>query len=197
MELRAGRRGGSLRMGSRNDRFGGLCIAELNRRFDIWQNIVKHFAATVTKSSCEIAFNVAIAASTAASSFGWMQLSLDHILPREAGGSDNRENLVTCCRSCNSITSRMSFASGVTLAQVIEEKCGRVRKRHADCLEFWKAEVVQSYRSPCAGSLAQSSSAAGCSVSESTPPAFITPPKDAIIPSKEPGHGIANSNHST
>lgn len=28
--------------------------------------------------------------------------SLDHVIPRSAGGSDDPENLRTCCRSCNS-----------------------------------------------------------------------------------------------
>ncbi len=29
-------------------------------------------------------------------------LSLDHVVPRSKGGSDGEDNLVTCCRSCNS-----------------------------------------------------------------------------------------------
>lgn len=29
-------------------------------------------------------------------------LTLDHLMPREAGGSNETVNLVTCCRSCNS-----------------------------------------------------------------------------------------------
>jgi 5-methylcytosine-specific restriction endonuclease McrA len=29
------------------------------------------------------------------------QLTIDHVIPRSAGGSDNWENLVTACRSCN------------------------------------------------------------------------------------------------
>jgi hypothetical protein len=75
----------------------------------------------------------------------WMQLSLDHIIPRNAGGSDAPENLATCCRSCNSITSRMKFQSGVTQSEAIGKKRERVLRRHKECLEFWKAEVVESY----------------------------------------------------
>jgi hypothetical protein len=30
------------------------------------------------------------------------KLTLDHVIPRLRGGSDTRENLVTCCQSCNS-----------------------------------------------------------------------------------------------
>ncbi|MBQ4411349.1 MAG: HNH endonuclease [Candidatus Methanomethylophilus sp.] len=29
-------------------------------------------------------------------------LSVDHLLPRAAGGSDNADNLICCCRRCNS-----------------------------------------------------------------------------------------------
>lgn len=183
-------------MVSRSDRFGGLysrAESEIRHMGEYRETLRGHGHEIFLRDR----FQCRYCGFDGREFLGWMRLSLDHIPPREAGGSDHRENLVTCCRSCNSITSRMSFGPGVTLAQVIEEKCARVRKRHADCLEFWKAEVVQSYLSPCAGSLAQSRSAVGCSVSESTPPVFITPPKDAMIPSKEPGHGIANSNHST
>ena len=29
-------------------------------------------------------------------------LTLDHLVPREAGGTNDHTNLVTCCHSCNS-----------------------------------------------------------------------------------------------
>ena len=78
-----------------------------------------------------------------------MQLSVDHILPKKAGGSDAPENKITCCRSCNSVTSHMKFAPGVTVSEVIAQKCDRVQKRNRECLDFWKAEVVQSYLTTC------------------------------------------------
>jgi hypothetical protein len=31
-----------------------------------------------------------------------VQLSIDHVTPRELGGSNNERNLVTCCFTCNS-----------------------------------------------------------------------------------------------
>jgi len=33
---------------------------------------------------------------------GWMDLTIDHVVPRSAGGTDAIENLQTLCRSCNS-----------------------------------------------------------------------------------------------
>jgi hypothetical protein len=76
---------------------------------------------------------------------GWMQLSVDHIVPQGADGTHQLENLATCCHSCNSITSRMSFAPGTPREEIIRRKIERVRSRHQECLEFWKANVVQSY----------------------------------------------------
>jgi len=40
----------------------------------------------------------------------WMQLSVDHILPKSSARDDSSENMVTACQSCNSITSRMRFS---------------------------------------------------------------------------------------
>ncbi len=76
---------------------------------------------------------------------GWMQLSVDHIVPRGAGGADDLDNLATCCHSCNSITSRMNFAPATPKDEIIRQKIQRVRSRHQECLEFWKANVVQTY----------------------------------------------------
>jgi hypothetical protein len=50
---------------------------------------------------------------------GWMQLSLDHVLPRNVGGGDEESNLVTCCNSCNSVTSRMVFLPGISVADAV------------------------------------------------------------------------------
>jgi hypothetical protein len=79
----------------------------------------------------------------------WHQLSEDHIVPRSAGGTDDPDNIVTCCSSCNSITSQMKFAPGTSPREIISQKCARVRNRHLACLEFWKSEVVQTYLRPC------------------------------------------------
>ena len=58
----------------------------------------------------------------------WMQLSLDHIIPKNAGGDNTQANLATCCRSCNSITSRMTFDPGTTREQAIAAKKAAIQK---------------------------------------------------------------------
>lgn len=40
-------------------------------------------------------------------------LSLDHVVPRSAGGTDDPTNLVTCCRSCNSSRQRRPHGANV------------------------------------------------------------------------------------
>lgn len=75
----------------------------------------------------------------------WHQLSIDHIIPRSAGGTDTDTNLATCCNSCNSITSRMKFEPGVSREKALAEKRARVLHRHQMCLDFWRDHVsVQS-----------------------------------------------------
>ena len=59
----------------------------------------------------------------------WMQLSVDHVLPKKLGGANSLENLVTSCKACNSITSRMTFAQRVAREQVLEEKRKRISQR--------------------------------------------------------------------
>ena len=86
----------------------------------------------------------------------WQQLTLDHVVPKNAKGTDANNNLVTCCSACNSITSRMKFDLGTPVQEIIARKCARVRERHVKCLEFWKAEVVQTYLHPCEGLLSVS-----------------------------------------
>lgn len=44
-------------------------------------------------------------------------LSLDHIIPRSKGGSDKSDNLLTCCKSCNSskgVKSYEEFVEGLS-----------------------------------------------------------------------------------
>ena len=44
------------------------------------------------------------------------QLTIDHVVPRSAGGTDSWENLVTACRSCNTRKgSRTPEESGMTM----------------------------------------------------------------------------------
>lgn len=71
----------------------------------------------------------------------WMQLSVDHIMPRNSGGTDAPDNMLTCCKSCNSITSRMEFPKGISIENIIEQKKRRVAERHAEYRAFWDSNV--------------------------------------------------------
>ena len=78
----------------------------------------------------------------------WLQLTVDHVIPRSCGGTDDDNNKVTACQACNSITSRMKFAPGVEISQALEEKRERVLSRQTAFFEFWKAHVAPLYLKP-------------------------------------------------
>ena len=75
----------------------------------------------------------------------WMQFSVDHVIPRHLKGSkDAPGNMVACCKSCNSITSRMSsedIPPGTSVDDAIEIKKKRVKMRHEDYRTFWEKHV--------------------------------------------------------
>lgn len=76
---------------------------------------------------------------------GWMQLSIDHVLPRSSGGGDDPNNLVVACRACNCITSRMSFPTETPRDQIVEAKRNRVKERRKDFYTQWLEKVAPRY----------------------------------------------------
>lgn len=72
----------------------------------------------------------------------WRQLSLEHLVPISAGGTDDPENLVTVCRFCNSSTSRMKFAAALAPAEILTLKKERIRERLQPFHRFWKEQVA-------------------------------------------------------
>jgi len=72
----------------------------------------------------------------------WMQLSIDHILPRVNGGTNDPSNLVVACRACNSITSRMRFAANDTSESIINQKRQRVAERREIFYQDWMKTVA-------------------------------------------------------
>lgn len=72
----------------------------------------------------------------------WRQLSVEHLLPRNAGGTDDADNLVTVCRFCNSSTSRMKFAPDLSSAEILTLKKERLRERLKPFHRFWKDQVA-------------------------------------------------------
>jgi hypothetical protein len=75
----------------------------------------------------------------------WLQLTVDHVVPRSSGGSENDDNKVTACQACNSITSRMKFPRGTTFEEAVEQKKQRIRSRQIDYFQFWQENVAPRY----------------------------------------------------
>lgn len=74
---------------------------------------------------------------------GWMQLSIDHILPRQCDGDDDPANLVTACGSCNSVTSKMKdFADCKDLAQIVVKKRQYVLQQRQGYLAHWLKNIA-------------------------------------------------------
>jgi 5-methylcytosine-specific restriction endonuclease McrA len=66
-----------------------------------------------------------------------MELTVDHIKPTRAGGTDDPDNLVPACQACNSITSRMPFTEMASREEILAEKRERVRQRRALFHDYW------------------------------------------------------------
>jgi hypothetical protein len=79
---------------------------------------------------------------------GWMQLSIDHIRPRSCGGSDESDNRVAACRSCNSPTSRMTFEPAASREEMLKRSASTYRRfaaastkygQKGSCQGIWSA----------------------------------------------------------
>ena len=75
----------------------------------------------------------------------WMQLTVDHLRPRNSGGTDEPDNLVAACHSCNSVTSRMTFASTATREDILAQKRARVHERRAVFYQHWLKTVAPRF----------------------------------------------------
>ena len=57
-------------------------------------------------------------------------LSLDHVTPHSAGGSNSETNLVTCCRHCNSVRQDRAIAQWVEdVSAYTQEPAADIRRR--------------------------------------------------------------------
>ena len=74
-----------------------------------------------------------------------MQLSVDHIVPKSAGGDDAQDNLTTACRAWNSITSRMKFAPEASRDEALAQKRAYVQQRRRKFYHFWIQKVAPLY----------------------------------------------------
>ncbi len=75
----------------------------------------------------------------------WLQLSIDHIRPKNCGGNDDPENLAVACGSCNCITSRMKFDATMSRDDILKEKRTRVAMRRQAFYDFWIKSVAPHY----------------------------------------------------
>jgi len=78
----------------------------------------------------------------------WRQLSVDHIRPKSAGGSDSAENLVTACNFCNSATSRLKFKAEDSEDYILKMKKEYVRSRLKQFHGFWSDKVDNRDEAP-------------------------------------------------
>ena len=72
---------------------------------------------------------------------GWMQLTLDHLVPQQEATDDTAENLVACCQACNSITNKMKFGHSATPSEILAEKQTAVRDSRIGYFEHWQKHV--------------------------------------------------------
>lgn len=77
----------------------------------------------------------------------WLQLSIDHIVPRQSvkagfpvGWIEDGANLITCCRACNEFGNRYRVATGIPASdedflvlrdRIFRERSALIRARHA------------------------------------------------------------------
>ncbi len=72
----------------------------------------------------------------------WRQLSVDHLRPADAGGTDSSDNLVTACNFCNSATSRMKFSPDQSANEILALKKQHVADRLKSFYKFWWEKVA-------------------------------------------------------
>ncbi len=75
----------------------------------------------------------------------WMQLTIDHVLPRSCEGSDEPDNRVAACGSCNSMTSSLKLDASMSRAEMIEKKREWVAQSRRNFYEVWAEKVMPRY----------------------------------------------------
>jgi 5-methylcytosine-specific restriction endonuclease McrA len=67
----------------------------------------------------------------------WMQLSVDHIIPKRFGEDNSDNNLVTCCISCNSKTNRIPSTNKFSRKQIKEKKQNYIQNELRSYRDRW------------------------------------------------------------
>ena len=73
---------------------------------------------------------------------GWRQLNASHLRPIGNGGTGAKDNLVTACNFCKSVTSRMMFSPDQSADAILKSKKERVSQRRKEFYKFWAKEVA-------------------------------------------------------
>ncbi|MBI5520956.1 MAG: HNH endonuclease [Desulfovibrio sp.] len=75
----------------------------------------------------------------------WLQMSVDHVIPVSATDTPDHsiDNLVACCKACNSFTSRMDIDPKMSIKEVIAKKKAHVKKRRLEFKKFWDANQTK------------------------------------------------------
>ena len=71
----------------------------------------------------------------------WHDCTIDHVVPRTHGGSDDETNLVTCCGYCNAIKSERVFESIDAARAYIMERRKKLQGHYEKVLDKVFAEV--------------------------------------------------------
>ena len=75
---------------------------------------------------------------------GWRQLTVDHLLPINMGGTASQDNLVTACNFCASATSDLKLRAEQSGNEILRLKKEHVAKRLKSFRKFWSEEVAPS-----------------------------------------------------
>ena len=75
----------------------------------------------------------------------WLQLTIEHVMPRSCGGKDEPSNRVVACRWCNSTTGKMRFSSELTREEILASKRDYIAKSRRHAHELWMREVAPKH----------------------------------------------------
>lgn len=70
----------------------------------------------------------------------WTFLTIDHIIPKQQGGTNDSSNLVTACRACNGFCNRETYLSNDPKL-VFEEKKKHILAKREEFKNFWEENV--------------------------------------------------------
>lgn len=72
----------------------------------------------------------------------WLIYTIDHVVPRAAGGTDEADNLVLCCPSCNWLLSR------AVDCLTVESRGARVAELRMVWRRYWQRDIIASKELP-------------------------------------------------